>query len=89
MIFNLGYSIQGKDKGTIYLIIKAKDNYYWVADGERFPLEKPKRKNRKHLQIIKKYSVNEILKISDDVDISNEMIIKLLNIIYNDIQEVK
>lgn len=89
MVYSIGYSLQGKDKGTIYLLEKVNEKYYRAYDGERFPFDKPKKKNKKHLQIIKKYSVYEILQISKDDDISNEKIQILLNIISKDIQEVK
>ena len=49
------YSMAGHDKGKIYLIIKEENDYVWLADGEERKLSNPKRKNKKHIQIIKKY----------------------------------
>ncbi len=49
------YSTAGHDKGRIYLIIKEESDYVWLADGEVRKLSNPKRKNKKHIQIIKKY----------------------------------
>ena len=49
------YSMAGHDKGKIYLIIKEDADYVWLADGRARGLSNPKRKNKKHIQIIKKY----------------------------------
>ena len=49
------YSMAGHDKGKIYLIIKEEADYVWLADGRARKLSSPKRKNKKHIQIIKKY----------------------------------
>lgn len=43
----------GHDKGSLYLIVKAEPEYVYLADGRRRPLSKPKKKKRKHIQIIK------------------------------------
>ncbi len=49
------YSMAGHDKGKVYLIIKEETDYVWLVDGETRKLSNPKRKNKKHIQIIKKY----------------------------------
>lgn len=50
----LASSKAGHDKNTVYVIIKEETEYVQLADGRIRTLEKPKRKNRKHIQIIKK-----------------------------------
>ena len=40
----------GHDKDRIYVIIRAEDEYVYVADGDLRPLRHMKRKNTKHLQ---------------------------------------
>lgn len=49
------YSMAGHDKGKVYLIIKEETDYVWLVNGETRKLSNPKRKNKKHIQIIKKY----------------------------------
>lgn len=49
----LAYSLSGHDKGKVYLIIKEEADYVYVSDGSVRPLDKLKRKNKKHIQIIK------------------------------------
>ncbi|MDE7340924.1 MAG: KOW domain-containing RNA-binding protein [Lachnospiraceae bacterium] len=50
----LASSKAGHDKNTVYVIIKEEMEYVYLADGRTKTLEKPKRKNKKHIQIIKK-----------------------------------
>lgn len=49
------YSLAGHDKGNVYLIIREEGDYVYLSDGAARPLAKPKRKNRKHIQIIKRF----------------------------------
>lgn len=54
MNINLAISKSGHDKGSIYVIVKEEANVYYVADGKLKTVEKPKKKNKKHIQIIRK-----------------------------------
>lgn len=54
MNINLAISTAGHDKGSIYVIVKEEADMYYLADGKCKTLEKPKKKNKKHIQIIKK-----------------------------------
>ena len=38
----------GRDKDRIFLVIKAEDQYLYLADGKMRHIDKPKRKKRKH-----------------------------------------
>lgn len=49
---NLAKSIAGHDKGQLYVIVKEEAEYVYVSDGRFRPLEKPKKKNKKHVQPI-------------------------------------
>ena len=44
----------GHDKDRIYVIIRAEDEYVYVADGDLRPIRHMKRKNVKHLQPVLK-----------------------------------
>ena len=50
----LARSKAGHDNGQIYVIIKEEEEYVYLADGRLKPAARPKKKNRKHIQIIKK-----------------------------------
>ena len=40
----------GRDKGYFMVVLDEADGYVTVADGKERPLDRPKRKNPKHLQ---------------------------------------
>ena len=50
----------GHDKDRIYVIIRAEDEYVYVADGDLRPLRRMKRKNGKHLQPILKMRLEKM-----------------------------
>lgn len=41
----------GKDKGIMLAVMKIADNGIYVCDGKNRPLDRPKRKNPKHLAV--------------------------------------
>lgn len=49
----LAVSRAGHDKGTVYVVLAADDTYFWLADGTRRLLEKPKKKKQMHVQVIR------------------------------------
>lgn len=51
----------GHDKDTVYIIVKEEGEYVYVSDGRLKTWENPKKKNKKHIQIIKK-KADDILK---------------------------
>lgn len=40
----------GKESGEIYLIVRQDASSVWLADGKHRTLQKPKRKNPKHVR---------------------------------------
>ncbi|MBQ7581805.1 MAG: KOW domain-containing RNA-binding protein [Lachnospiraceae bacterium] len=78
MVGYLAKSLAGHDKGTTYIIIEETETDVLVADGKYKTLEHPKRKNKKHVQLIKienpidsneaiKLSIKEYLRRTTDV----------------------
>lgn len=47
-------SLSGHDKDQYYLIFKEDGEFVYLVNGSTKTLDKPKRKNRKHIQPIKK-----------------------------------
>ena len=43
----------GHDAGNIYVITKVEDTYVSLVDGKIRTLDKPKKKKKKHVQVIK------------------------------------
>ncbi|TCL58010.1 hypothetical protein EDD76_107125 [Kineothrix alysoides] len=61
MIGMFATSKAGHDKDTVYIIVQEDTEYVYLADGKYKDTEHPKKKNKKHIQIIKKES-DDILK---------------------------
>lgn len=70
----LAISKSGHDKGNVYVILKEEGSDVFLADGRLKTVEKPKKKNQKHIQVIKKlpYEVTELLR--QDREFRNEEI---------------
>ena len=47
-------SLSGHDKGQYYLVVKEEEEFLFLVNGTTRPLEKAKKKNKKHVQLIKK-----------------------------------
>lgn len=53
MIGMLAVSKAGHDKRKIYVITGEDDEYVYLADGRKRTVAAPKKKNKKHIQIIR------------------------------------
>ncbi len=42
----------GHDKGKIYVVVAESENYVQLSDGHLKPYASPKKKNKRHIQII-------------------------------------
>ena len=70
-------SCAGKDKDQLYVVAGSlADPYVWIADGRKYTVEKPKKKNCRHLRIAGT-SVSAVG--AGSVRISNEWIRSVLN----------
>ena len=59
----LASSKAGHDKDKIYVIIREDAEYVWLADGKIKTIANPKKKRKKHIQLIKYYN-NEEMRVS-------------------------
>lgn len=48
----LARSKAGHDKGHVYIIMKEEDAYVYLVDGSIRTIDRPKKKKKKHVQII-------------------------------------
>lgn len=57
-------SLSGHDKDQYYLVYKEEGEFLLLVNGTTRPLEKSKKKNKKHVQIVKNLpgQIEEILK---------------------------
>ncbi|SHI49277.1 KOW domain-containing RNA-binding protein [Parasporobacterium paucivorans] len=51
-IGTLVFSRAGHDKDNLYVIISEEPEYVFLADGKIKTIENPKKKNKKHIQVI-------------------------------------
>ena len=70
-------SLSGHDKNQYYLVIKKEADFLFLVNGKNRSLENPKKKNEKHVQIIKRLpkEIEEIL----EAEQSNLTIKKAIN----------
>ena len=52
MVGKLAVSLAGHDKGSIFLVIREDGDVIWLADGISRLYQSPKRKKRKHVQLV-------------------------------------
>ena len=75
----LASSKAGHDKDKIYVIIKEDAEYVWLSDGKIKTMDNPKKKRKKHIQIIKCFNNEEIrTKLIGDEVISDLEIVMAL-----------
>ena len=60
MIGCMAVSLAGHDKDTLYLVVGEEKEYVYLADGKIRPCKNPKKKNKKHIQVIKKYKNEKV-----------------------------
>lgn len=62
----------GHDKGKLYIIIEEDAEYVYLTDGRLKLVDAPKKKKKKHIQLIKKTDPNICVTIKENRQISNE-----------------
>ncbi|MCD7724772.1 MAG: KOW domain-containing RNA-binding protein [Clostridiales bacterium] len=67
----LAKSTAGHDKETIYVIVREDDSYVYLADGRIRTVAQPKKKNKKHIQIIKRFQTQTEGKPLNDLQIKS------------------
>ena len=68
----LAVSLAGHDKGVIYAVVSEGNGMVHLADGRIRTLEKPKKKNQKHIRRIvhlPEEIEEELVKVSRDSDL--------------------
>lgn len=73
MIGMLTVSRAGHDRGNTYVIIDEEDEYVYLADGQTRTVDRPKRKNKKHIQVIKRVKLNKPADGFSDLEIKREI----------------
>lgn len=72
----LAWSRAGHDTGMLYVILKTDEEYVYLTDGRLKPIEKPKKKKKKHVQVMRVVP-QELADMSEKV-IKNEYIRRVI-----------
>lgn len=72
MVGMLATSLMGHDKGKIYVIVEETKDAVMLADGKLRPVGKPKKKKKKHIQLIKKV-VLENQQLENDLSVQKAL----------------
>ena len=59
----LAKSKAGHDKGHVYVILEVDEAYVYLVDGKIRTMDKPKKKKKKHVQVI--FEQHDMSKIDD------------------------
>ncbi|WP_301859885.1 KOW domain-containing RNA-binding protein [uncultured Megasphaera sp.] len=76
-VYTVVKSCAGRDKNGLYIVVGKLDYpYVWIADGRKYSLDKPKKKNCRHLQ---KVGTNVFDSGAGSLKLSNEWIRAAVN----------
>lgn len=64
----------GHDKGRVYLIIREEGDFVYLADGKNKGQDNPRKKRRKHIQVIKTRNQELAVRLWSGKTIYNEEI---------------
>lgn len=62
MIGMLAFSKAGHDKDTVYVIVGEEKEFVYLSDGRLKSVEAPKKKNKRHIQIVKRVMDEDVAK---------------------------
>lgn len=80
MVGLFAVSMAGHDKNKTYVIIRTDEEYVYLVDGTIRKTDNPKRKNIRHIQIIKNNVSDAGEKIKSGQNVSNEEIKRAIKI---------
>ena len=76
----LAMSMSGHDRGQIYVIMREDGEHVYLSDGKRRPVERCKKKNRRHIQIIRHQEPEMAQKLSAGETVRNEEIKRVIRL---------
>lgn len=74
MVGKFAKSKAGHDKDQIYVIVKEDEEYVYLMDGKTKTVDKPKKKKKRHIQVILKEDENVSRKLQEKEALTNEEI---------------
>ena len=81
MIGMLVTSKAGHDKEELYLIVREEKGFVYLADGKEKTLEHAKKKNKKHIQVIKNMVPEDLVsRLKQQKPVRNEEIKRVITL---------
>ena len=77
-ISNIVRSTAGRDKGDLFFVLATEGDFLLLADGKRRRVETPKRKRRKHVELVEEGSGPAADKIRSSEKITNSELRKAI-----------
>lgn len=78
MMLEFARSLSGHDKDQIYLILEKEERTAYLVNGRTHKLEKPKKKNKKHYQIIKHIPEDILAQLNKNGPLTDDIIYESL-----------
>ena len=75
---NIVKSIAGRDAGSLFFVLATEGDFLLLADGRRRRVESPKRKRRKHVELVQEGGGPAANKIRSSEKITNSELRKAL-----------
>lgn len=72
------YSKSGRDKQRPFIVYDFDDEFVYIIDGDLRKLENPKKKNKKHIQIVNEIDYNIKMKLDENLYLNDADIRKAL-----------
>ena len=74
MKFEFAKSLSGHDKDQTYLILRQDGQFAYLANGTERTVEKPKKKNSKHYQVIRHVPDDILKQLNETSPLTDEII---------------
>ena len=75
---NIVRSVAGRDTGSLFFVLATEGDFLLLADGKQRRLENPKRKRRKHVELVQEGSGPAADKIRSSEKITNSELRKAI-----------
>jgi ribosomal protein L14E/L6E/L27E len=76
----MALSDAGHDRGKLYVILGVQDETVWLADGLRKTVEKPKKKNIRHVRRMNYIDPEIEARLDGEYPLNNEDIMKAIQL---------
>ena len=77
-IADIVLSVNGRDKGKLFFVIKKEDIYALLCDGKSRRIDKPKRKKMKHMRLKQRSDCKTATKIRSGLKVTNSEVRRAL-----------